>query len=106
VNSINWGRVLSQTIHFIYCYFRALETPGNFDTQVEIAVPTGACGNLSGKKLPTFEISNKYFIQSIAGMISHHMGFPIRLIASVNSNDLVHVLISEKTFCQKYEEVK
>jgi threonine synthase len=50
VNSINWGRVVAQTVHFIYCYFRTIETldERNFSRQVEIAVPTGACGNLTG----------------------------------------------------------
>ena len=50
INSINWGRILMQTVHSVYSYFFALKKTGvvNFDQQVEIAFPTGACGNITG----------------------------------------------------------
>jgi threonine synthase len=39
-----------QTVHFIFSYFFAAKKIGdkNFDQEVEIAIPTGACGNITG----------------------------------------------------------
>ena len=50
LNSINWGRILMQTVHFIFSYFFAAKkiADKNFDQEVEIAIPTGACGNITG----------------------------------------------------------
>ena len=34
--------------HYIYCYYRVCgDKPGK--TEVEFAVPTGACGNITGE---------------------------------------------------------
>jgi threonine synthase len=53
LNSINWGRILAQTVHFVLAYFFAASKSGdvNFEREVEIAVPTGACGNITGPEL-------------------------------------------------------
>ena len=45
INSINWARICTQIIHYIYCYFRCRQSP---DEKVKIIIPTGACGNVSG----------------------------------------------------------
>lgn len=45
VNSINWGRILVQVAHFFYTYFQLCEEIGS---PVEVVVPTGACGNITG----------------------------------------------------------
>ena len=51
LNSINWGRIMMQTVHFVYSYFFAAAKTDDdlLEREVEIAVPTGACGNITGK---------------------------------------------------------
>ena len=67
VNSINWGRVLFQTVHYFYGYLQNVPHIG--DT-LDFAVPTGAFGNLC------------------AGSIARMMGLPIdQLIVANNQND-------------------
>jgi threonine synthase len=53
LNSINWGRILMQTVHFIFSFYFAAKRLGDetFGQEVEIAVPTGACGNITGSRL-------------------------------------------------------
>lgn len=70
VNSINWSRVMAQTVY----YFTAVETLDRQDSghQVSFSVPTGNFGNV------------------LAGWIARQMGAPIRhLIVGSNSNDVL-----------------
>ena len=46
INSINWARICLQIVHYIYCYFQCRKSSTE---KVRIIVPTGACGNVSGK---------------------------------------------------------
>ncbi|XP_038608843.1 threonine synthase-like 2 isoform X1 [Tachyglossus aculeatus] len=82
LNSINWSRILVQMGHYFYAYFRCLPSPGATRPwpPVEIVVPTGAAGNLT------------------AGCIAQRMGLPLRLVAVVNSNDIVHRTIERGDF--------
>ena len=44
------GLILPQMAHYIYCYYRVCgDKPGK--TVVEFAVPTGACGNITGLRM-------------------------------------------------------
>ena len=43
VNSINWGRVMVQTVHYFYGYFQVADEVGE---RVSFSVPSGAFGNL------------------------------------------------------------
>ncbi|KAK2500992.1 hypothetical protein MC885_004923 [Smutsia gigantea] len=73
LNSVNWARILVQMAHHFFAYFQcapSLETHPL--PPVEVVVPTGAAGNLA------------------AGCIAQRMGLPIRLVAAVNSNDILH----------------
>ncbi|XP_055350584.1 threonine synthase-like 2 isoform X2 [Paramacrobiotus metropolitanus] len=72
VNSINWSRILIQIAPYFYAYFQSGAKPGQV---VEIAVPTGAAGNLIG------------------GCIARAMGLPVRLVACTNDNDVIHQMI-------------
>jgi len=75
INSLNWARVLIQMAHYIYCYYRVCgDKPGK--TEVEFAVPTGACGNITGCAFAAA------------------MGFPLRATAAVTMNDIVHRTLS------------
>ncbi|XP_041050020.1 threonine synthase-like 2 [Carcharodon carcharias] len=81
LNSINWARVMVQIAHYFYAYFHCSsstkETPLPL---VEIVVPTGAAGNIT------------------AGYIAQMMGLPIRLVAVVNENDIIHRTIQNGDF--------
>ena len=44
-NSLQWGRVLLQTAHYIYIYLQSCQ---DIDQTVTMVVPTGAAGNLAG----------------------------------------------------------
>ncbi|XP_078080188.1 threonine synthase-like 2 [Mustelus asterias] len=81
LNSINWARVMVQIAHHFYAYFHCSlsmkETPLPV---VEIVVPTGAAGNIT------------------AGYIAQMMGLPIRLVAAVNENDIIHRTVQNGDF--------
>ncbi|MCP1386776.1 threonine synthase [Corynebacterium sp. TA-R-1] len=70
VNSINWARLLAQTVYYISSYIKVTETN---DEQVSFCVPTGNFGDIC------------------AGHIAKQMGLPIdRLIVATNENDVLH----------------
>ncbi|OWF40335.1 threonine synthase-like 2 [Mizuhopecten yessoensis] len=68
INSINWARVMVQTAHYIYSY---LQMCPSCDGEVEIVIPTGACGNVT------------------SGCLARLMGVPLRLVCAVTTNDIV-----------------
>ncbi|MDF7806745.1 threonine synthase [Pontiellaceae bacterium B12219] len=70
VNSVNWARVLAQTVYYFYSAFRTLEKTGA--ESVQFAVPTGNFGDI------------------LAGYIAQQMGLPIsKLILATNENDIL-----------------
>uniref|UniRef100_A0A672GJQ5 Threonine synthase-like 2 n=1 Tax=Salarias fasciatus TaxID=181472 RepID=A0A672GJQ5_SALFA len=83
LNSVNWSRVMVQLAHFIYAY---LELSGIGDRaagelpELEVVVPTGGAGNIA------------------AGTVVKLMGVPLKLVAMVNSNDIVHRTVSAGDF--------
>jgi len=69
VNSINWARIVAQTVYYFKGYFAATR---NNDEEVAFAVPSGNFGNI------------------FAGHIARSMGLPIRrLILASNENDVL-----------------
>jgi threonine synthase len=69
VNSINWARVLAQTVY----YFTAAVALGAPRRAVSFAVPTGNFGDV------------------FAGWVAKRMGLPIdRLVIASNQNDILH----------------
>ncbi len=69
VNSINWARVLAQTVY----YFSAAVALGAPHRPVAFTVPTGNFGDI------------------YAGSIARSMGLPIeRLVIATNQNDILH----------------
>ncbi|XP_069369668.1 threonine synthase-like 2 [Paralichthys olivaceus] len=84
LNSVNWSRVMIQLAHFIYAY---LELSGAEQSEagaalpeLEVVVPTGGAGNIA------------------AGFIVKRMGVPLKLVAMVNSNDVVHRAVTAGDF--------
>ncbi|XP_059506334.1 threonine synthase-like 2 isoform X2 [Stegostoma tigrinum] len=81
LNSINWARVMVQIAHYFYAYFQCSPSMQNIPLPlVEVIVPTGAAGNIT------------------AGSIAQMMGLPIRLVAVVNENDIIHRTIQNGDF--------
>jgi threonine synthase len=69
VNSINWARVLAQTVY----YFTAAVALGAPHRPVSFTVPTGNFGDV------------------YAGLVAKRMGLPTdRLVVATNSNDILH----------------
>ncbi len=69
VNSINWTRVVAQSVYYFKAYFAV--TQGN-DQKVSFAVPSGNFGN------------------AYAGHLARQMGLPIhQIIAATNENDVL-----------------
>ncbi|XP_075428036.1 threonine synthase-like 2 [Ascaphus truei] len=80
-NSVNWTRIMIQISHFFHAYFQCAPfiEEGTLPL-VEIVVPTGGAGNIT------------------AGCIAQKMGLPIRLVAVVNQNDIIHRTIQHGDF--------
>lgn len=69
VNSINWGRILAQTVYYFYAYLKVTTKP---DERVVYVTPTGNFGNL------------------LSGYIAAKMGLPVaKLIVATNNNDIL-----------------
>jgi threonine synthase len=78
VNSINWGRVMMQTVHYFYGYLQLVEEIG---TPINIATPSGGFGNLG------------------AGSLAREMGLPIQtFVAANNQNACLHRIFEEGIF--------
>lgn len=81
VNSINWGRIMMQTVHYFYGYLKVVKEVGE---PINMSVPSGAFGNLC------------------AGGIARKMGLPIKyFIAANNRNACLHRLFSEGRFTKE-----
>jgi len=73
VNSINWARIVAQTVYYFFSYFQACQ----INEKVNFSVPTGNFGDV------------------YAGYLSKKMGLPIdKLIVATNQNDILHRAIS------------
>ena len=81
VNSINWCRVMVQSVHYFYGYYRAVEKVGD---EVAFSVPSGAFGNLFG------------------GYLARSMGLPIKKMICVNNvNQALHTVFSSGVLAKK-----
>ena len=78
VNSINWARIIAQSVYYFYSYFK-------LDTKtVSFSVPTGNFGDV------------------FAGYLAKKMGLPIdKLIVATNENDILHRAISKGDYISK-----
>jgi len=81
VNSINWGRVMMQTVHYFYGYFQVVDAIGE---EVNMSVPSGGFGNLC------------------AGALAREIGLPIStLVAANNKNACLHRIFSQGIFSKE-----
>ena len=77
VNSINWARIIAQSVYYFYSYFLVEDKvkPTNF------SVPTGNFGDV------------------YAGYLAKKIGLPInKLIVATNQNDILHRAISKGSY--------
>ncbi|KAM9793630.1 LOW QUALITY PROTEIN: threonine synthase-like 2 [Syngnathus typhle] len=84
LNSMNWSRIMIQLVHFIFAYFQIsdmeqIETHKPLP-ELEAMVHTGGAGNIT------------------AGFIVKKMGLPLKLVAMVNANDIVHRTVTSGDF--------
>ncbi|WP_133471656.1 threonine synthase [Paraglaciecola marina] len=81
VNSINWGRIMMQTVHYFYGYFHVIDKPGE---KINMSVPSGGFGNVC------------------AGSLARKMGLPIsKIIVANNENACLHRIFSEGKFSKE-----
>ena len=74
VNSINWARIIVQTVYYFYSYFQICK----LNEKINFSVPTGNFGDV------------------YAGYLAKKMGLPIdKLIVATNQNDILHRAISK-----------
>ncbi len=78
VNSINWARIIAQTVYYFYSYFKLDKKTVSF------SVPTGNFGDV------------------FAGYLAKKMGLQIdKLIVATNENDILHRAISKGDYVSK-----
>jgi threonine synthase len=77
VNSINWARIIAQSVYYFYSYFLIEDN----NEPINFSVPTGNFGDV------------------YAGYLAKKIGLPInKFIVATNQNDILHRAISEGTY--------
>jgi threonine synthase len=77
VNSINWARIIAQSVYYFYSYFLIEKN----DNPINFSVPTGNFGDV------------------YAGYLAKKMGLPInKFLVATNQNDILHRAISKGTY--------
>lgn len=73
INSINWARILAQTVYYFHAYFAARkQLPKDSNVELQFVVPTGNFGDI------------------LAGYYAKRMGVPMtRLSIATNANDIL-----------------
>ncbi|OAX43577.1 threonine synthase [Rhizopogon vinicolor AM-OR11-026] len=73
VNSINWARILAQTVYYFLSYFAIRRTlPPGTEPELQFIVPTGNFGDI------------------LAGYYAKRMGLPMgKLVIATNANDIL-----------------
>lgn len=73
MNSINWARILAQTVYYFLSYFHVrARLPSANDVEIQYVVPTGNFGDI------------------LAGYYAKRMGLPMaRLVVATNANDIL-----------------
>ena len=72
VNSINWARILAQTVYYFLAYFHARRQLSSPEFELQFVVPTGNFGDI------------------LAGYFAKRMGLPsARLAVATNANDIL-----------------
>jgi threonine synthase len=79
INSINFARILAQTVYYFYAYFQVAKETGI--EKVNFSVPTGNFGDI------------------FAGYLAKKMGLPVaKLIVATNENNILENFIQEGVY--------
>ncbi|MEW9668491.1 threonine synthase [Ammoniphilus sp. 3BR4] len=79
INSINFARILAQTVYYFYAYFRVKDQAAG--KSVNFSVPTGNFGDI------------------FAGYLAKRMGLPIgKLILATNENNILERFVQEGVY--------
>ncbi|MDC3207695.1 threonine synthase [Candidatus Pelagibacter sp.] len=74
VNSINWARIIAQSVYYFYCYYLIEDN----NMPINFSVPTGNFGDV------------------YAGYLAKKIGLPVnKFIVATNQNDILHRAISK-----------
>ena len=77
VNSINWARIIAQSVYYFYCYYLMEDN----NKPINFSVPTGNFGDV------------------YAGYLAKKIGLPVnKFIVATNQNDILHREISKGTY--------
>ncbi|EGO01289.1 hypothetical protein SERLA73DRAFT_167399 [Serpula lacrymans var. lacrymans S7.3] len=72
VNSINWARILAQTVYYFLSFFHVRSQLGDSQAELQYVVPTGNFGDI------------------LAGYYAKQMGLPMgKLVVATNANDIL-----------------
>lgn len=72
VNSINWARILAQTVYYFLSYFHIRSQLPSAHAEIQYVVPTGNFGDI------------------LAGYYAKRMGLPMgKLVVATNANDIL-----------------
>ncbi|WP_270166617.1 threonine synthase [Paenibacillus sp. SYP-B4298] len=79
INSINFARILAQTVYYFYAYFQVAAQ--HADAKINFSVPTGNFGDI------------------FAGYLAKRMGLPIhKLILATNENNILERFVKEGAY--------
>jgi threonine synthase len=79
INSINFARILAQTVYYFYAYFKVVKEAGT--KSVNFSVPTGNFGDI------------------FAGYLAKKMGLPVgKLIVATNENNILERFIHDGVY--------
>jgi threonine synthase len=82
VNSINWARILAQTIYYYYSFHMIRANPEYANRKIKYHVPTGNFGDI------------------LAGFYAKQMGLEISdLVIATNENDILYRFFQTGTYC-------
>ncbi|MHA6482939.1 threonine synthase [Paenibacillus sp. strain BS8-2] len=80
INSINFVRILAQTVYYFYSYFQVAKATGKWEP-INFSVPTGNFGDI------------------FAGYVAKRMGLPVgKLILATNENNILERFIHEGVY--------
>ncbi|MFD0589904.1 threonine synthase [Paenibacillus sp. GCM10027627] len=81
INSINFVRIMAQTVYYFYSYFQVAKANGGQLDKVNFSVPTGNFGDI------------------FAGYLAKRMGLPVnKLILATNENNILERFIHEGVY--------
>lgn len=73
VNSINWARIVAQTVYYFLAYFQLIKSLPSDQVGIQFVVPTGNFGDI------------------LAGYYAKRMGLPVsNLVVATNENDILY----------------